>query len=338
MKHHLHGLGMLAWVWIVVGSVSADPQDIEKQETMAVRLNVRLDSLMSIHARFMDQAELLAGQIEANQRKALLSSGEHRLLEKQLRESQRLDSEVRDVETKKETVQKEYKQTLEKLIPLYQTEIENAVRLLEKETDPDKKQSLFARYQDVLKRKRNRESEILSMESVPVAKPDISAKPSDTARELRMKGDLRTDQAEAIQKEIQSIESRVASLKKEERVRKKADELSMNMHMFNEGEELLGREMTRDDSRFLQEKKIVTLDYSKAERGVQTIPTPEGYGLESKPTGDDAGIPEAPYQTLSDLQATLEQLGILKNKLQAKARVYREEARRFYQAAEERER
>ena len=63
----------------------------------------------------------------------------------------------------------------------------------------------------------------------------------DTPRTLELKGDLLLDQEEVLRNEIATVETRLRSLEEEERIRRKVAELTRDIHLFDEREELMGK-------------------------------------------------------------------------------------------------
>jgi len=335
MKQIPHGAVLWVLVLFVVAYASADRADLENRERLAVEMQTRLDSLESIRSKLLIQAESLARQMDVTRRKDLLSAGDHRLLERQLQQSQLLGSRVREIEDQKRTVLDQYRPVLETLIRSYQTEIEDLVRRMETEKESRQKEALLVGFNDALKNKQRWEAKLSEPETGPGMASDISAKPWDTPRDLLMKGDLLKDREDGLRKEIRILDGRLSSLKNEERVRKKAEELAVGLHVFNENEELLGRESPVGPANTFTGKgrEVLVRDPQTGNGGLARVSHP---AEESANRMIEDNPDRTSYRSLSDLQEYIGQLQGLKGRLQTQADTLQDQARRFYRAAGER--
>ncbi len=336
MKRFPHAVGLWVLILFAVAHASeGDRTDLEDREMIAVEMQARLDSLESARSGLLIRAESLARQVNVTRRKDLLGAGEHRLLEKQLQQSQLLGSRIAEIEIQKKTVLNRYRPILETLIRSYQTEIEDLVRRMEMEKDSKSTEALLVRFNDVLRKKQKWETKLSEPEPEPGKASDISAKPWDTPRDLLMKGDLLKDREEGMRKEIRDMDRRLSSLKQEERVRKKAEELAVGMHVFDENEELLGRESPVGTINTFTDKGRDMLG-NNPEAGIQG-PTGVSHSAEASAKQMTANDPDRiSYRTLSDLQEYIDRLQVLKGRLRIQADTLQDQARRFYRAAGER--
>jgi hypothetical protein len=243
-------------------------------EAEAVRFEQMLDSLRVRHARLMGQAEIVAQRITLYRDKDNLNAREHGNLEKQLRESQRFEYQIRDMESQINVILQEYKETIETLIPLYQATIDSLLVQADHE-DHANKEELLRRIQDLLDKKQFRESQLIAPYKFVHAGYRIDAQSGDTVRQLRMKAGLLLDQEEALRNEIDMVNGRINSLNKEKQIRTRMAELADDLDIFNEREELVGRQS--ED----MEDVLNNLDYWRVtfndERAPQSLASPQDW-------------------------------------------------------------
>ncbi len=335
MKHVPH----LLWVALLLACPAAraldDGSALESLETIALDFQARRDSLEALRSNLQVQADILAQQIDAVRRKDVPGPAEHRLLEKQLQRAQVLENQMRALDGQEQDLWGKYEPILEKLIQCYEAEIDGLVKRMEGEGAAKNREALLVRFQDALKRKQAWEAERVMRQAGVGRDAVVAMKPSDTPSDLQMKGDLLLDQEEAVRKEIRALDARLQSLVKEERVRKKAEELTVGMHMFNENEELLGRTTPSEDKR----AEILTGNGSLKRDAGESVGVRYGDGIESDASparSPDGSVNRTAHPSLSDLQETIGRLESMKNRLQQKAGSLQEKARQFYRAAEER--
>jgi hypothetical protein len=215
--------------------------DMSPEERQALAYEQELDSLRVQHARWMNQAEIIARHIELYRSKGNLNARDHRNLEKQLQESQRLESAVLALEARINEVINDYRDVIRTLIPLYRARIDSLLDLAKGETSTEK-QALLAQAQELLTKKQAWDAQLLMPIRFTHTDYKIVAHPWDTQRQLMMKGDLLLDQEDALRREIDVVDERIQSLQKEKKIRTKMAELTEDLDLFNEREELLGRE------------------------------------------------------------------------------------------------
>jgi hypothetical protein len=326
--------GIVVLAVFMTGNTFAEGTDPEALEALAVKNQMRLDSMESVRAKLLIQAESLAKRMDEIRGKEPLSAGEHRLLEKQMQQSQLLENGMREINDQEKNLWSGHRPILEKLIQSYQAEIEDLVLLMEKENRADEKETLLSRFNDSLRKKEMWETKLLEPEGESGSPVDVAIKPWDTPRNLMMKGSLLMDQGDVLRKEIRGIDNRLRSLKKEERVRKKAEELAVGMRMFDEREELLGRAAPIDQTGTFN---VRGNDPLKNNFGNQNYAMgPSSYGAEESTDRLLAdNLSPTFYRSLSDLQDFIEQLQIEKKRLQIRADSLQSKAQRFYRAAEE---
>jgi len=239
-------LGLIIILRIESGLCLAPEEDIKIQEQKIISIEIQLDSLRIQHTTLMSQSEILVHEIDLHHSKYLLSPGEHRTLGKKLRESQILSAQVQKIEADITDLMKTHQKELHIVLRFYQKEIDYLSYKIDQE-ESQKKQDL-QRLEQLLRGKQAWEAR-LSFPQHPIQSEfTVRIQPWDTPADLQMKGHFLMDHAEALTYEIRTIEERINALKKEEKVRSKLVELTREMDLFNEREELMGRHIGTQES------------------------------------------------------------------------------------------
>lgn len=229
------------------GSAKPFMQDsnIAGQEAKAISIEQELDSLWTNHARLLNWAEIIAHRIELYRAKSHLNAREHRNLEKQLQESQQLENQVHAIESEIKSVNGDRYGILKTLAQLYQTEIDRLLQLTEDDQAP-KKQESITKINQLLIKKQACEAQLVVQIPFTDSGLDIEAQPWDTPRQLQMKGNFLLDREDALRGEIGLVEERIRSLRDEKKIRAKVAELTHDLDLFDEREEILGRQSNTD--------------------------------------------------------------------------------------------
>ncbi|HEX9933655.1 MAG TPA: hypothetical protein VGB38_00555, partial [bacterium] len=305
-----------ACLWFcILGVTALTAQPLQEQEDKVLHYARQLDSLKAVHAKLLAQADVLARQIDGLRGKELLSAGEHRQLEKLLRQSQVLENNLREFESREQDIWTSYRPALEILMVSYQKEIESLVGRMQKETDSKVREALLKEFNAALMKKRSCETRLYETST---SKPggDVAAKPWDSQRDLEIKEALLQDWADALRKEIGVVDGRLRSLRKEEGVRRKAEELTLGMRVFNPNEELMGREVSVTEP---NPETFKGVDLVNREPGaVGATPAREGLSVEASDQQTEAGG-TASWRSLPDLQDQIRQLERLKTSLALRA-------------------
>jgi hypothetical protein len=301
----------------------AGPQGLGYQENTVVSLERRLDSLEAAQSRLRVQADVLARQIDILRGREILSAGEHRQLEKHLRQSQVLENQIQELESKRNAVWKEYRPALENLMLAYQKETELLVSRMERETDSKSRGGLLENVNTILKKKRARETALYENAAPPPPGRDIAAKPWDSPRELEIKGALLLDWEEALRREIGVVDGHIRSLQREEQVRRKAEELALGMRMFNPSEELMGREVRIGEPDPGDYKSTDLLNRNPE----GAVPASARDGLSADESDKNADSDTPSWRSLSDLRDQIRGLQQLKSRLALRADTLQHRAR-----------
>ncbi len=221
--------------------------DLESLEKLGLSIEKSLDSLQSVRSRIQKDGEAIAAQMDMLRSKEMLSPKEHRQMEKWLQTSQRLDEEMNRLRKDLADCQKRRDESAGRLIGAIQAAL-SEIREEAENADSRRKGELAAVLQDLLKRKTAWESR-LSAGPVPIRQSDpVQIQPWNSPEDIRLKANLLQDEAESARNEMQRINGRIRSLREERDVRRNVAELSRELALFNEQDELLGRRMESADA------------------------------------------------------------------------------------------
>jgi hypothetical protein len=273
----------------------ADP--VESLEKLSLSIEKSLDSLQSVKSRIQKDGEEVAAQLDLLRSGEVLSPKEHRQMEKWLQTSQRLDGEMDGLRKAEADCRRRRDAAVKRLIEAFQSELA-AVRDQAEKADDGLKPVLLSAMQDLLGRKTAWESRLSASPSALPQMDPIRLQPWNSREEIRLKGNLLQDEAESARDEIRRLEQRIRSLREERDVRRNVAELSRELALFNEQEELVGRRMEPGESP--EGVKSNGTDYeigTNAGRGGEgqgpDLPSgwvAEGAGTESDPSDLDGRI------------------------------------------------
>ena len=316
-------LGALV-LWMHSGILSAQGVDFATQKTKVLGLERKLDSLRVSRARLVDQADVLAHKIELLRARGLLSPHEHRKLERKLQESQLLEGRVRTVEVEIAEADSVWYEAVTALVEAYRSGIQDIVRVMEETEDAQEKERLVLRFRGLLEEKQEWEERLPpdAFSSQPVF--EVGIEPWDGPREIRMKGDILLDQEETLRQEILLVENRIRSLQEEERVRRKVKELTDEMEIFDEGEELVGREAESVEQKRTFRGTFVPMAESDVDVKGQSLRRDMRLEM-TRPTS----------QTLLTIPELIEALEMYREQLMVRADSLKEKAAWFYEKAAE---
>jgi hypothetical protein len=217
-------------------------ENIESLEKLSLSIEKSLDSLQTVKSRIQKNGEEVAAQLDLLRSGEVLSPKEHRQMEKLLQTSQRLDGEMDALRKAESECRRRRDAAVGRLVQALQSELAGIRDQIEK-TDGGRKPVLLAAMQELLNRKTAWESRLATgPAAVPQTDP-IRLQPWNSREEIRLKGNLLQDEAESAREEILRLEQRIRSLREERDVRRNVAELSRELALFNEQDELVGRRM-----------------------------------------------------------------------------------------------
>ena len=217
----------------------AQTGNIDSLEIQIRTIEMELDSLQSVKTVTLQQANDLIQRIDLLRDREPLSRNEHHDLEKLMQESQKVESRVVKIDEKIEDCMRRQETSLQSIVVELQRRITDIVQTME--ASGSKNHDLASQLQDLIDKKEDFKTRIQSRPPEGFVF-EVNAESWDTPNRLRMKGDMLLDQEEAVREEISRVDKRIASLIDEEKVRRKVSELVSEMDIFDENEELFGRE------------------------------------------------------------------------------------------------
>ncbi|MBN2200802.1 hypothetical protein JW777_02495 [bacterium] len=320
---------LIFWMPSLYASGSSGTDDLESLEKLSLSIEKSLDSLHSVRSRIQKDGEAVAAQMDLLRSKEVLSPKEHRQMEKWLQTSQRLDGEMNRLRKDLEDCRKRRDETVGRLIGAIQAALAD-IREDAENADSRRRGELAAAMQDLLNRKTAWESR-LSAGPAPIRQSDpVLLQPWNSPEDIRLKANLLQDESESTRDEMIRINGRIRSLREERDVRRNVAELSRELALFNEQDELLGRRMEYGGPAGDKE----TYDDRGNPIGTNFGPPPaEETGLEL-PSGwvaEGAGAESDP----SDLDTRIDRLEKYRRRLAARADSLAARARWFLKKAAE---
>jgi hypothetical protein len=197
------------------------------------------DSLQIHHSDILQKADLLAQRIEWQRTGLPVSASEHRKLEKQLKELQELENRLQKIESEIKAAEESRQEAVHKAIEFVRAEIDRLIDQSQKE--PETAEKNVPSIRDLLAQKQELEGRLAVPKSSASGSLPVDAKPWDSSETLRLKGNVLADREEQVRQETGFIGERIRSLRDEAAIRAKVSELTRDLDVFNEREELLGR-------------------------------------------------------------------------------------------------
>jgi hypothetical protein len=253
MTSHLNktmGLVILLFCSIVELSLSSD-QTVENLEQAVLTTENSLDSLKRYRLSIINESDIVVQEIKLFQARPRLDRKEHHDLEKALQKSQNLEKQIRENKSRFDILFPVYQQDLKRLVGMVQSSLEQLIVQIENENDESSKTVLLLRFQELDRKKQYWESKLSPIKLTRYQDIRLEQHPWDSAQDLRLKGNLLLDREEALRNNASSIDQQIRSYRREQTIRRKAESFSMELALFNENEERLGRqiEIGSDDKR-----------------------------------------------------------------------------------------
>ncbi|MFH1845645.1 MAG: hypothetical protein ABIF77_20870 [bacterium] len=330
-KTLLWGLaGLLTVVGGPVMATEAPPLDLAASEATLQNITQQVDSLTASRQDLLRQADELAQLIVTLRRRDALSQSEHTELARMLRDSQGLQEQLADVDaaiqartTRHENLLADLLRALQLAIDQTLTEVETAAA--------SRAEALTTQLRTLIARKEAWEARQRPRFLDQTVGYPIADDPTDTPRQLRMKADILSDQADAIGQEVATVEERIQALGEEKRVREKVQELASELDLFDEREELMARESVQDEGRYVDGGEVT----GPEDPAAIFAPQPSdgigaAYSLEIAEAMNDP-TPRSP----ATIQEWIDRLGNHRDWMRSRADSLQERAAWFHQQATE---
>jgi chromosome segregation ATPase len=241
VKSGLTAIAIYIALFMPAAGLRADAlDDLEK---LSRSLEKSLDSLQTVRSSLVKEGASVAAQLAVLAAEELQSPGEHRQAEKLLQQSQSLGERMDAVNRMISDSKNRYESSVERTVAACRAALSDLGAELET-AGTGRKSVLLTKMQFLLDKKTAWESRLSSPNSAVAQAPNLELQPWNSPAEIRMKGDVLTDEAGMMRAEIANLEKRLKSLREEREVRKNVAEVSKELALFNENDELLGRQMT----------------------------------------------------------------------------------------------
>lgn len=302
--------------------------DIPKSITDSREIISIQDSLKQIYASVLNESEILAQRIKLYRSKETLSTREHRHVQKLLKEAQQLTLHKNDIS-------KQMHVLANQLDLVLFDGLEEIHKKLESLTSKNHNESFIAADVKTINQYLSWKAELESYQRLYKPSPQnelsLYIQKDDSQSDLQLKGDIILDREDQFRAEIVLIDQRIQSLKIEADVRRKVRDVSAELELFNEDEELL----TRTVPVYSEDYPYNNMSYwDYTESRIKLNGSGETYSLSETIESNDA------FQYLRTpemIEQAIEKLIIHKSRLHTIADSLHQTAEIFYQKASERE-
>jgi len=229
------------WVILCIGFALLGQTELEKQEQFLHEMENEIDSLRVVRDHQINKNAILASQIQQIQTGEERSYKDHRRLEKQLREAQSLNMQIKQTEMQILNLNHLYQDSLKALINAYERRL-NQLMILAKKTRSEANREQYLRAsQDILAKKTYWSQYITAPSPPQFSSFPINRAPWDNTASLQLKRDALLDQEQAVHQEIENLNTKIKHLQEEENLRNKMAELTGDLNLFSETEETMDR-------------------------------------------------------------------------------------------------
>lgn len=226
------------WIVIFLAATAGTRAGTAEDPLPRIRLyELRLDSLKFEHNRYLSEASLIAERMKLYQSRESLNAREHANLGKLLRRSMELEQSVSGLRQDVDRLLSEYDNWQKSELKIIQEELN---QFSQTEADIPESRKNLARVQSLLDWKSELENRLKPLSLNTHSGLELTLDREASARELRLRGDMLLDREEIFRREIQQIDERIESLLVEAKVRRKVLEMTEDMDLFDEEEELFG--------------------------------------------------------------------------------------------------
>lgn len=244
--------GLAGLLTVVGGSAPATatvPLDLAASEAALQSITQQVDSLAASRQDLLRQADELALLIATLRGRDEPSQSEHTELSRMLRDSQGLQEQLATVDATIQIRMDSFDTQLDGLLRTLKLAVDQT--LTEVETaESSRADGLTEQLRTLIARKEAWEARQRPRYQDQAINYPIAADPADSPRQLRVKADILSDQADAIGQEVSTVEERIRALGEEKRVREKVQELASELALFDEREELMARESVQEEARY----------------------------------------------------------------------------------------
>ena len=212
----------------------ADDQLLKEQEQ---NLASQVQTAIFEKSKLVQQGDSLATLIQDLKKKPSLNIFQRQKLEDLLKSSQQLELQIFEIDQKIYALDREHQLVLKQLIEYYDGEIEQIVTLQKKKRLPTAQQK--AQYQRLTALKTDRDQYLRKIKSNLInvqLKEQIRINETDSYQVIKQKADLLKDQEDKIRKQMKAVESKVADLENEQKLRNRMNELISDTYLLDRPE------------------------------------------------------------------------------------------------------
>jgi prefoldin subunit 5 len=310
----------------------ADAGTVPELEKLSRTFKKSLDSLESRRVLLTAESEAVARQMDALRSRGSVSRGEHRRMERLLQESQTLTVRMDSIRAAVTEVRARYDAAVVRLLDAIGVEMNEVGRRADF-AGTQEKQELLSRLRALLAKKSEWESSRPDPSAAPPRSEAVAVSPWNSGEEIRLKGDRLMDEAEALRAEIRAVEKRLRSLREEREVRKNVSELSRELALFDEREELVGRRMETAPEATNTGMETLNNDGKRYGTTGGDNAVPGRNETPSLPAGVDTDAPSV-SRAASDLDGQISRLEKNRSRLSAAADSLEARASWFYKKAQ----
>ncbi|MDZ7261323.1 MAG: hypothetical protein ONB05_04375 [candidate division KSB1 bacterium] len=225
---------------LVPASFSAAQEVNVHQIEQEVRaLETQQEALICERTKLTRRADELASKITELKEQGDLNYLQRKKLEHHLQDSQDLALKIERLDGQLVAIAPELELRRARLFQAYQQEMEQILGLLEK--DPPR-QNLLVRLQELEQKKRDLQTKINQELPSDHNLVMMTIGNDDTPYQIQQKADFLKDQEEKLRSRALSIDKQIKQLKKELHTRERMADLVKDVHLFDQREELIGKE------------------------------------------------------------------------------------------------
>lgn len=237
----LHGSALAIAILILFQStVFSQDASIAVLETEFTRVDSVRIKLEKRRAELSERARSFAKEIEELKRNDDLSFFQRQRLNKLLKDSQQISNGVESIDSEINIAGKRYTQIGEKLLQLYDAEIEAALGSLERSEQISVRQKAVRTIAALRAKKDDLQAKIDPNKLKDLKISELRIDVDDSPRQIERKADLLKDQEEKLRAQVVRLEKQTTELERELVIRDRMSDFMTDIALFDQQEETLG--------------------------------------------------------------------------------------------------
>ncbi|MFQ5751532.1 MAG: hypothetical protein ACE5HI_05995 [bacterium] len=187
------------------------------------------------------KVQAYAEQIQELKTKEQLNYFQHQRLESLLKDSQDLSNQIESIDSELRALNKKFRTSGNKLISLYESEIKQSLKNLEKKNISSKlRQTYFQKIASLRTKKERVQQKIGRIEFKEFTLSKLQIEPDDSPKQIEQKADLLKDQEDKLRRFASQLNKQTRQLKREMEIRNRMSDLVTDLAVFDQQEEALG--------------------------------------------------------------------------------------------------